>query len=493
MKVREYDYSKEPTISIVKSILSEAVKLRVSDIHFDPTPDSLVIKFRIDGDLIVFTTAPQDAKKNILTRIKILSSMNITETNIPQTGTIKYEDKQSSHNMHVSSLPTINGEKIVIHIADYHQSLNGIESLKFSDDNLTKLKRLINLPNGIILICGSTSAGKTTTMYSLLKELDSKSKNIITVEDPVKMRIEGINQVQVAPEKGLTMSSILRSLLAQDPNVICLSEINNEEIARLALRASTTGRIVISTVHSKNASTTVEMLSNMNIETYLLASTLSGILSQRLVKRLCPKCRRAKEPNTFEKTIFRRALNKNVVTLYEPVGCNECIEGYQGRLPVAEVIEINNEMRTAIANKEDADTLYNILYKDCNTILQDGLIMAMNGDTSFEEIMRVVDFESDFNKDNEGIKKTILGAATELKNESQSKSTGAILATSEQKVPDFEPIQSEQDIQIETTEVNDIDLNTINTTDISISTLKEEHHEENYDDLSYEDFDINNI
>jgi len=330
-------------------------------------------------------------------------------------------------------------------------------------------------------------------MYSLLKELDSKSKNIITVEDPVKMRIEGINQVQVAPEKGLTMSSILRSLLAQDPNVICLSEINNEEIARLALRASTTGRIVISTVHSKNASTTVEMLSNMNIETYLLASTLSGILSQRLVKRLCPKCRRAKEPNTFEKTIFRRALNKNVVTLYEPVGCNECIEGYQGRLPVAEVIEINNEMRTAIANKEDADTLYNILYKDCNTILQDGLIMAMNGDTSFEEIMRVVDFESDFNKDNEGIKKTILGAATELKNESQSKSTGAILATSEQKVPDFEPIHSEQDIQIETTEVNDIDLNTINTTDISISTQKEEQHEENYDDLSYEDFDINNI
>ena len=495
MKVREYDYSKEPTISIVKSILSEAVKLRVSDIHFDPTPESLVVKFRIDGDLIVFTTAPLEAKKNILTRIKILSSMNITETNIPQTGTIKYEDKQSNHNMHVSSLPTINGEKIVIHIADYHQSLNGIESLKFSDDNLAKLKRLINLPNGIILICGSTSAGKTTTMYSLLKELDSKSKNIITVEDPVKMRIEGINQVQVSPEKGLTMSSILRSLLVQDPNVICLSEINNEEIARLALRASTTGRIVISTVHSKNASTTVEMLSNMNIETYLLASTLSGILSQRLVKKLCPKCRRAKEPNTFEKTIFRRALNKNVVTLYEPVGCNECIEGYQGRLPVAEVIEINNEMRTAIANKEDADTLYNILYKDCNTILQDGLIMAMNGDTSFEEIMRVVDFESDFNKDNEGIKKTILGATTELKNENQSKSTGAVLATSEQVIPDYEQNETTniETSPFEDTGINNIDLSTINTTDVSISTPTEITHEENYDDLSYEDFDINNI
>ena len=419
MKAREYDYTKEPTISIVKSILSEAVKLRVSDIHFDPTPEELVIRFRIDGDLIEFTTAPTEAKKNILTRIKILASMNITETNIPQTGTIKYEDKQSSHNMLVSSLPTINGEKIVIHIADYHQSLNGIDSLLFSEDNLVKLKRLINLPNGIILICGSTSAGKTTTMYSLLKELDAKSKNIITVEDPVKMRIEGINQVQVAPEKGLTMSSILRSLLVQDPNVICLSEINNEEIARLALRASTTGRIVISTVHSKNASTTVDMLSNMNIETYLLASTLSGIISQRLVKKLCPKCRRQKEANTFEKTIFRRALNKNINILYEPVGCNECIDGYQGRLPIAEVVEINNEMRTAIANHKDSDTLYNILYKDTNTILQDGLIMAMNGDTSFEEIMRVVDYESDFNKDNEAIKKTILGAATETMKESQ--------------------------------------------------------------------------
>jgi type IV pilus assembly protein PilB len=233
------------------------------------------------------------------------------------------------------------------------------------------------------------------------------------------MRIEGINQVEVAPEKGLTMSSILRSLLVQDPNVICLSEINNEEIARLALRASTTGRIVISTVHSKNASTTVDMLSNMNIETYLLASTLSGIISQRLVKKLCPKCRRQKEANTFEKTIFRRALNKNINILYEPVGCNECIDGYQGRLPIAEVVEINNEMRTAIANHKDSDTLYNILYKDTNTILQDGLIMAMNGDTSFEEIMRVVDYESDFNKDNEAIKKTILGAASETMKESQ--------------------------------------------------------------------------
>ena len=419
MRAREYDYAKEPTISIVKSILSEAVKLRVSDIHFDPTPETLVVRFRIDGDLIEFTTAPNEAKKNILTRIKILASMNITETNVPQTGTIKYEDKQSSHNMLVSSLPTINGEKIVIHIADYHQSLNGIDSLLFSEDNLVKLKRLINLPNGIILICGSTSAGKTTTMYSLLKELDTKAKNIITVEDPVKMRIEGINQVEVAPEKGLTMSSILRSLLVQDPNVICLSEINNEEIARLALRASTTGRIVISTVHSKNASTTVDMLSNMNIETYLLASTLSGIISQRLVKKLCPKCRRQKEANTFEKTIFRRALNKNINILYEPVGCNECIDGYQGRLPIAEVVEINNEMRTAIANHKDSDTLYNILYKDTNTILQDGLIMAMNGDTSFEEIMRVVDYESDFNKDNEAIKKTILGAASETMKESQ--------------------------------------------------------------------------
>ena len=504
MKVREYDFVKEPTISIVKSILSEAVKLRVSDIHFDPTPDSLVVKFRIDGDLIVFTTAPLEAKKNILTRIKILSSMNITETHIPQSGIIKYEDKQSSHNMHVSSLPTINGEKIVIHIADYHQSLNGIESLKFSDDNLTKLKRLINLPNGIILICGSTSAGKTTTMYSLLKELDSKSKNIITVEDPVKMRIEGINQVQVAPEKGLTMSSILRSLLAQDPNVICLSEINNEEIARLALRASTTGRIVISTVHSKNASTTVEMLSNMNIETYLLASTLSGIISQRLVKRLCPKCRREKEPNTFEKTIFRRVLNKNVVTLYEPVGCNECIEGYQGRLPIAEVVEINNEMRTAIANHKDADTLYNILYKECNTILQDGLIMAMNGDTSFEEIMRVVDYESDFNKDNEGIKKTILGAATEAKVEntgakntenSEPAKMGPETYIAPPRQEDFQikNIETQSVKELMPTEEKKIDEKVIKASEPTITIATPTNNQENYDDLSYDDFDINNI
>lgn len=507
MKTKTYDYTKEPTINIVKNILNEAVKLKVSDIHFDPTPNKLIIKFRIDGDLIEFTTAPQEAKKNILTRIKILSSMNITETNIPQTGTIKYEDKSSKHNMLVSSLPTINGEKIVIHIADYHQSLNGIESLKFSEDNLNKLKRLINLPNGIILICGSTSAGKTTTMYSLLKELDTKTKNIITVEDPVKMRIEGINQVQVAPEKGLTMSSILRALLAQDPNVICLSEINNEEIARLALRASTTGRIVISTVHSKNASTTVDMLSNMNIETYLLASTLSGIISQRLVKKLCPKCRREKEANTFEKTIFRRALNKNITTLYEPVGCNECFEGYQGRIPIAEVVEINNEMRAAIANHKDSDTLYNILYKDTNTIMQDGLIMAMNGDTSFEEIMRVVDYESDFNKDNEQIKKTILNANNDIKKEQttnveENKKTNS---TEENlnSIQKDETTTTNETIK-ETTIQNNIENNIQeqnNKTEEEITTITEvpiitsiEDIQENYNDFSYsDDFDINNI
>lgn len=484
MRAREYDYAKEPTISIVKSILSEAVKLRVSDIHFDPTPETLVVRFRIDGDLIEFTTAPNEAKKNILTRIKILSSMNITETNIPQTGTIKYKDKQSSHNMLVSSLPTINGEKIVIHIADYHQSLNGIDSLFFSEENLVKLKRLINLPNGIILICGSTSAGKTTTMYSILKELDAKAKNIITVEDPVKMRIDGINQVQVAPEKGLTMSSILRSLLSQDPNVICLSEINNEEIARLALRASTTGRIVISTVHSKNASTTVDMLSNMNIETYLLASTLSGIISQRLVKKLCPKCRRQKEANTFEKTIFRRALNKNINILYEPVGCNECIDGYQGRLPIAEVVEINNEMRMAIANHKDSDTLYNILYKDTNTMLQDGLIMAMNGDTSFEEIMRVVDYESDFNKDNEAIKKTILGAASETMKESQKNIEQPIR---ENYVEEPAPVTEPQLVEEVVPTPEPVKVSSVSTPDIAVPSPEPQVQEDNEPTKNIED------
>lgn len=508
MTQREYDYGKEPTISIVKSILSEAVNLRVSDIHFDPSNTCLNIKFRIDGDLVTFTTAPVDAMKNILTRVKILAGMNITETTIPQSGTIKYEDQNSNHNMHVSSLPTINGEKIVIHISDYHQSLNGIDSLGFSEENLEKLKRLINLPNGIILISGSTSAGKTTTMYSLLKELDTKTKNIITVENPVKLRIEGINQVQVAPEKGLTMSTILRSILNQDPNVICLSEINNEEIARLALRASSTGRIVISTIHSKNASTTIDMLSHMNIETYLLASSLSGVMSQRLVKKLCPKCRREKEANTFEKTIFRRALNKNITHLYEPVGCSECIEGYQGRIPIAEVIEMNNEIRNAIANQKDADTLYSIIYKNNNSILQDGLTMAMNGDTSFEEILRVVDIESDFNKDNEGIKKTILGNAKDSKADNGPIQTSEYVEQDDNNMMQNQPTQDmfnndeliNQLTNMETSPISSLNMdygNTYNpypTGQASQQNIMQNiNNPENYDDFNYDDFDINNI
>lgn len=504
MTQREYDYSKEPTISIVKSILSEAVNLRVSDIHFDPSNNCLNIKFRIDGDLVTFTTAPVDAMKNILTRVKILAGMNITETTIPQSGTIKYEDQNSNHNMHVSSLPTINGEKIVIHISDYHQSLNGIDSLGFSEENLEKLKRLINLPNGIILISGSTSAGKTTTMYSLLKELDAKTKSIITVENPVKLRIEGINQVQVAPEKGLTMSTILRSILNQDPNVICLSEINNEEIARLALRASSTGRIVISTIHSKNASTTIDMLSHMNIETYLLASSLSGVMSQRLVKKLCPKCRREKEANTFEKTIFRRALNKNINTLYEPVGCSECIEGYQGRIPIAEVIEMNNEIRNAIANQKDADTLYTIIYKNNSSILQDGLTMALNGDTSFEEILRVVDIESDFNKDNEGIKKTILGNTKDTKVDNGPIQTSEYVEQEENNMTYNQPQQDlfnndeliQQLTNMEPSSIASLNMDYGNmyTNQVPQQNIMQNINKpENYDDFNYDDFDINNI
>lgn len=446
MALREYDFEKEPTVSIVKKILTDAINMKATDIHFDPTPDELIIKFRINGDLTEYTTAPDNVKINIITRLKIISGMNITNSLIPQTGAISFELDNNSHNMRVSSLPIIDGEKIVVHLSSYAKNIKNINKLGFSETTLQKIKELLKEKQGIILITGTTNSGKTTTTYSLLKELNNKANNIISIEDPIKMKIKGINQVAIAPEKGLTYRSILKAIMLQDPNIIAINELIDDETARSALRASLTGRLVISTMYTKNIYETINNLLNMDIENYLLASNLLGIVSQRMVKKLCPSCRKKKKASTYEKKIIKAILDKDIEELYYPNGCEECFNGYIDKIPIEESIIINDELRNAIANNKKSSLIREIIYSENNSIIQNGLRKAIEGETSFEEIIRILDLNIDFTEEEKDIKDLILGkekkseeskeknkSSTKVKENNEEKEDNEIEKTENQK------------------------------------------------------------
>ncbi|MBQ9834557.1 MAG: type II/IV secretion system protein [Bacilli bacterium] len=410
---REFDFENRPIVEIVDEILADANKYGASDIHFDPTPDSLNVRIRVDGELHDYTKVPDAVKKNLLTRVKIISGMNITETRLPQDGAIKGSIDTYSVDMRVSSLPIVDGEKIVIRLLDYSKSLEGLESLQFSEINLNKIIKAINSPNGIILVTGATGSGKSTTVYSILQRLNDVKTNIITVEDPVEMKISGINQVQVMSEIGLTFSSALRSILRQDPDTIMIGEIRDDETARIAVRASITGHLVLSTIHTNNALTTIERLLDMEVERYLLGSALNTIIAQRLAKRLCPKCREKTFASVYEKNIFKKVLKQDIEYVYIPHGCKECFNGYKGRIAVHEVLTIDQTIRDAIVNSVKKDELRKLVYEEGKTItmLQDGLEKVVNGYTSFEEIINLIDITEDIDENDEDLKRALLGSS----------------------------------------------------------------------------------
>ena len=273
--------------------------------------------------------------------------MNITESRLPQDGAIKATLQDIPLDLRVSCLPTSNGEKIVVRILDYSMSLAGLETLGFSEENYKKVLQMLSIPNGIILITGATGTGKSTTVYSMLQRLNKENTNIITVEDPIEMEIEGVNQVQVNSEIGLTFASALRSILRQDPNVIMIGEIRDNETARIAVRASITGHIVLSTIHTNNSLNTIERLLDMEVERYLLASALEGIISQKLARRLCPHCKTKRPTTDYEKELFQKVLHKDVAEIYSAQGCEECGNGYKGRIAIHEVLIINQEINFA--------------------------------------------------------------------------------------------------------------------------------------------------
>ena len=396
--LKELDFVNTPVVDVVNGIINEAVTMGASDIHFDPTEDELRVRIRIDGILDDYAMIPSSVRQNVVTRVKILSGMNITETRLPQDGAIKMVLNNRDLDMRVSSLPTKRGEKIVVRILDYSRSMRGIEYLYFSEDNYKKIMQMISAPNGIILVTGATGSGKSTTVYSFLQKLNIKGANLITVEDPVEMEIKGINQVQVNSEIGLDFATVLRSILRQDPNIIMIGEIRDSETAKIAVRASITGHLVLSTLHTNNALTTIERLIDMGVERYLLSSALTGIVSQKLARKLCDHCKQPRQTTDYEKKVFRDALGIEVNQVYQAVGCSRCRQGYKGRIALQEVLLIDQVIRDAINDDAKKEKIREMVYQsDVITLLQDGLYKVIAGFTTFDEVLKLIELEDQAN------------------------------------------------------------------------------------------------
>ncbi len=456
-----FDFTKTPVTQIADYIIIAASKHGSSDIHFDPRDNGMMVRFRIDGDCQDYTFVPKAYEKNLTTRLKLMANMNITESRLPQDGSIKGTFGDQYLDMRVSSLPLNEGEKIVIRILDYSRSLEGIDTLGFHPKNLEKIRRMMELPNGIILTTGATGSGKSTTTYSILQGLNKPETNIITVEDPIEMNIEGINQVQVNSEIGMTFAAALRSILRQDPNIILIGEIRDSETAQIAVRASITGHLVLSTIHTNNALSTVERLLDMNVERYLLSTALSGIISQRLAKMLCPECRYQRDTTKYEKKIFKKFMNMDVQRIWDanPKGCDNCRHGYKGRIALHEVLEIDEEIRIALSNENlEKKDLAKMVYSG-NTIsmLQDALIKCLEGKTSFEEVYKNIEIENEDgdNYENEianEIKKSVpVETHTEVSNDllenSVSKQTSSVYTPQTFSAADFNPQVQQSQVQ----------------------------------------------
>ena len=393
--LKKFDFEKMPIVEVVNEILVDASNKGASDIHFDPHEDFMKIRIRIDGAVSDYAEVPNSVKKNLVTRIKIIAGMNITESRLPQDGAIKATLQGINLDLRVSCLPTLNGEKIVIRILDYSMSSSGLENLGFSKSNYEKVLKIISQPNGIILVTGATGSGKSTTVYSILQRLNREDTNIITVEDPIEMNIEGINQVQTNSEIGLTFANALRSILRQDPNVIMIGEIRDTETARIAVRASITGHIVLSTIHTNSSLNTIERLLDMDVERYLLSSALEGIISQKLARKLCPHCRKLRKTNDYERELFKKVLHRDVDEIYSAEGCEICGNGYKGRIAIHEVLIVDQKIKDAISSNVRKDKLRHLVYtSDVTTLLQDGLEKVVEGLTTFEEVLKQIEFEN---------------------------------------------------------------------------------------------------
>lgn len=383
------DVNSAPVVKLVNTIIEQAVSMKASDIHIEPFENNIRVRLRLDGDLQEIMSFSKKSHMAIVTRIKIMGKMDIAERRIPQDGRVEMDIDGKSIDMRISSLPTVYGEKIVIRLLDRDNFSYAKEDLGFSSNNLKLFNKIIKQPYGIILVTGPTGSGKTTTLYAILKELNKEEKNIITVEDPVEYKLYGINQVQVNTKAGLTFASGLRSMLRQDPDIIMVGEIRDSETAEIAVRASITGHLVLSTLHTNDTASTVIRLIDMGIEPYLVSTSIVGIISQRLVKKLCNSCKTSYIASNSEKRMLGISESADI-KLYKPNGCNKCIKGYRGRIPVHEILYMDEEIRKLVDNRSTTDEIRNFAIENgMTTLYKNAVELALNGITSVEEVLRV--------------------------------------------------------------------------------------------------------
>lgn len=380
-----------PIVRLVNQVIANAVAQKASDIHFDPQERELRVRYRVDGVLRTERSLPKYMQGMLIARIKIISNLNITENRIPQDGRVKITIQDRSVDIRVSTLPSIYGEKVVMRILDLGANLNDVDKLGFTEHNLATFKSMIEKPNGIVLITGPTGSGKSSTLYAALNRLNREEVNIITIEDPVEYQLEGINQVQVREEIGMTFASGLRSILRQDPDIVMIGEIRDVETAQIAVRASLTGHLVLSTLHTNSAVDALSRLMDMGVEPFLLSSSLNGIVAQRLVRKICPDCSEKVGPTERELKMFSNA-NLVVSEVTRGKGCSSCgMTGYRGRVAIHEVLPIDEMIRNLIVNTGTRrEILSYVRKKEMKFLLDDGLLKVSQGLTTTEEVLRVV-------------------------------------------------------------------------------------------------------
>ena len=379
-----------PIVVLVRSIIEQGIRRRASDIHIEPLPEDIRVRYRVDGVLDKGRRYSRELMPAIIARIKILSGMDISEKRKPQDGRISMAVARVDYDIRTSILPTVYGEKAVMRIASKGGFTRDKRELGFTEEELVCFDKMISQPHGIILITGPTGSGKSTTLYAIITSLNKDGINLITIEDPVEAHIPGVNQVQVNEKVDLTFASALRSILRQDPDIIIIGEIRDQETAEIAVKSSITGHLVASTIHTNSAAGTITRMTDMGVEPYLLSESLAGIIAQRLVRRLCADCKKLKEATDTEKHILGYPTNKPV-KVYQPVGCIKCNDtGYIGRIGVYEILETSIRIKEAIRKKWPTDAIEEIAESEGMKPLRTRAVeLVIQGITSVEELVRI--------------------------------------------------------------------------------------------------------
>jgi general secretion pathway protein E len=385
--------SEAPIIRLVSLIIGHALQARASDIHIEPFENRLIVRYRVDGVMHEVESPPRRFSAAVISRIKIMSSLDIAERRLPQDGRIKLRIQGKEIDLRVSTVPTMHGESVVMRILDKSGTALDFVTLGFDPVVLQRFLDVLMQPHGIVLVTGPTGSGKTTTLYTALDRLNKPDIKILTVEDPVEYQMEGINQIQVKPQIGLTFANALRSIVRQDPDVIMIGEIRDLETAQIAVQSALTGHMVLSTLHTNDAASTINRLLDMGMDDYLLTSTVNGILAQRLVRTLCNHCREAHPalPEVVEEMQLRRYTAANPVMLYRPVGCDECGgTGYTGRISIVELLVMTDTIRGMIMRRvTSGEVKQQAVVDGMQTMYENGLAKAVAGITTVEEVLRV--------------------------------------------------------------------------------------------------------